>query len=505
MLFSPLKSRIFLLLVYFFCFNLLFAQTGNNSQSSIIQNHGRYLLEYQFERADRESSPLGWMEEARRGLSHIQAVWAEMFPDLFNDPLALNDLIQWSENELEKRFTLWLLDRFFGYRIEQNFAGVFLETGEAGRMLIFHTGEDGLFLYDENSGDPKVIRPGDEGHDFYSDLALWRDMTYGRAENEINSINYGIRELYPELLNYFDSEQREEIEMYISLAIEGTVGSIRTEFEAVLAREERYFTAQRLGDIYSFRRRSESQSAEAIALLLIEEARLASAESIASIEAKIEAARGDERNIDISGADWLDEFMVQFYRGIQAWEQAEEQFLIRRLEWEESTERTFHENMNSWLAILSRFDEERRNWEEQARILFMEGESLFMEASEKLNAAIMAARAEFEEDRRFRASAASGRAGALTSILLLNSTAAKEAGNNLIFWINEYRVYNPMASIPEEEEALFIWIENELAGINQFTRAHETFMLNEINTWFSLYQNYTTRTEESRINLLKEL
>ncbi|MCL2318714.1 MAG: hypothetical protein FWC45_01410, partial [Treponema sp.] len=482
----------------------LFSQTAPGPGDSFPPGLNRRILDYQFERADRELSPSRWMEEARRGISGVQAVWTEIAPEIFMNPESLAELNEWTEQELEKRFTRWLLERFFGAGIEERSASVFTETGAADKSLIYYTGPDGSILLDPETGDPRIIRPGDEGHEFAADLSAWKQQVRDASDREVQNYASGIMEKYPELLEYISPERKEEFEQKLAGAGGNAVLSLKREFEAVLAREERYFTAQRLGDVWSLRKKSEDQSAAAIGDKLIEEARLVCDAGIAAIEARIEAAKIEGGDLELAGAGWLEEYRAQFERGMEAWQSAEERFLVRRLEWEQSAEKTFYEGMETWNAVFVRFEEERRNWEDKARILFSEGEEFFARASETLEAAIAAAKDEYARDSALRTNAASDRAGALSSMYVLSSSAADEAGKNIEFWTKKYLELQPGAAVPQASD-LESWTAQELQRLGSKAGALEGLILDELKNWSGLYLNYTARAEESRKLLMQEL
>jgi len=475
---------------------------GSLNQSSM--DASRRILDYQFDRADRELNPDRWMEEARRGIMVAMSLWAEMTPEIFLDPGASSEIIEWTEEVLENRFTKWLLERFFGAGIEVPASKVFRETGEADKFFIYLTGPDGNILYDPRTGDPKIIRPGDEGHEFAEDLLSWRQITHDAADREVLDYGIALKEFYPELLEYISPDREGEFERKLAAAGDRAVLSLRHEFEAILAREERYFTAQRLGDVWSLRKKSEDTSAEAIGAKLIEEAGQICADGIASIEARIEAAKTEGGDFVLAGEQWLVEYREQFERGLKAWESAEERFLVRRIEWEQSAENTFYEGRDAWNAVFVRFEEERLNWEEKARNLFLEGEQFFIQASETLAAAIAEARLEFERDSRIRMEAASGRAEALTSMYVLSASAAKEAEKNMDFWMGRFRELTPGIVIPAGDAEFEEWINLEILRYGGPDGSLEGLILEELKIWSMLYQDYAARTEEYREQLAGE-
>ena len=179
--------------------------------------------------------------------------------------------------------------------------------------------------------------------------------------------------------------------------------SLRGEFEGLVAREERLFVACRTGDIYSLRKKSDDAAASMITGKLIDEVEAACAGGIASLTAKMEEAAAGTGDLVLAGSEWLEEYREQFNRGLKAWEEAEERFFMRRIEWEQDAGLLYAEGEESWIRAFEHFEEERRNWELNVKALFDSGEKLFLDASENLEKAIAGARAEFDRDARLRA------------------------------------------------------------------------------------------------------
>ena len=509
------SGKFLLLVITVFLVRQISVPVNGNAQT-IMDYRGQYsigqatfdaarrVLDYQFDRADRESSPDKWMDEARRGIGVAKTVWAEMAGELFADSQSLPEFMEWSETELENRFLRWLLDRFFGSAIETSNSALLRQTAEAGRYLIYHTGPDGSIVYDTENGDPRVIRPGDEGYDFDEELLSWKKKTQDAAGREALEYHRGIAETYPELLAYINPGRKDDFEQKLIEAGHNTLVSLKNEFEAVLAREERYFTARRIGDILSLRKNSKAQSAEAIGEMLIDEARRACAASIALIEAKIETAKGGDEDIVFAGNQWLDEYQEQFKRGLQAWESAEERFLLRRLEWEQTAEKTFNEAIDTWNNVFFRFNEERRIWEEQVRVLLLEGEQFFAHASGALDAAIAAAKAEYEKESRIRTYALSGQLQAIAGMYVLGGTAAEQALYNINFWLGRYNELHASKTYPSDLTTLEARVDRDLSWLGS-SMSSEKLILQELKTSLVMYRTYTEKAKESRELLMKEL
>jgi hypothetical protein len=479
--FSFLRLVLFIAGIAFPLGNL-FSQTKPD-----LWGFDRGVLDYYFDRADREISPGRWMEEAGRSRDLALRLWEELVPDIIADPSqadrAKKELAEWSETELENRFTRWLLERFFGRAVETAAASVSSEIRETGKILIYKIGEDGNILYDENSGDPLVIRPWTEGYNFETDLALWRENTARAAETEITGYEARLAALYPEILSCIAPENREAFEKKMAAASGTAVLSLRKEFDSLLSREERYFTARRLGDVWSLRKKSEDESAGAIGSRIIEETSSVVAESLEKLEQHIEAARAGTGDLVLAGAEWLEQYQEQFERGLKAWADAEERFFTRRIEWELDAERYYAEGEKAWNDAYAMLETERKNWEAKTKTLFESGENLFIRASENLEQAIALAKIEFEKESGLRVESAVKRAGAWVDMYITCGSIAAEARTNIDFWQERYRK-EPKASNSSGEITAMI--------------------LAEIKNWTDIYQSYSGKAAEARETLINE-
>jgi hypothetical protein len=330
------------------------------------------------------------------------------------------------------------VNRFFGAEDAGGMRNLSADIAGAGKAFLYHTDEEGRILYDEESGDPLLIRPGEEDHEYAAEKAAWQERVGTAAERE--GLLYGLRleGLYPELLGLVPPERREGFEAKLEEALSASRAFLAGEFEAMAAREERFVSARRLGDIYSLRRQSEGESASAITEELINEAQRICGEGLAELEEKIEAASAEGGNLIIEGAEWLSQYKEQFERGLRAWEEAEERFLVRRLEWEGDAGEALLRGEEAWAAALTRFEEERKNWEIKAASLFESGAAVFERASADLEKAVVQAREEFERNSLLRRESGTARVQALVDVYLTSAGMADYSMDSAAFWLERY-------------------------------------------------------------------
>jgi hypothetical protein len=461
------------------------------------------LFQYHFDRADRETDPASWMEQARLGRELALGSWERTALELYEDPAlragAAGDLARWSEEELERRFAQWLSKRFFGAGSGETALALLKTASEANRIYAYHTDDDGNIIYNDDSGDPEAVRPF-EGRDAETDRLSWRAFVSHTGEAELGAYADTLSAYFPELLFYVPEENREAFQNSLASVYSEALSSREAEFKALLAREERLFIARRSGDIWSLRKKSENESASAITSLLVKEADALSAEGIASLERRIESARSGSGDLSLAGADWLNDFQAQFEKGLKAWETAEEQFLIRRMEWERDSGEYFLAGQEAWQNAFSELEKERLVWEEQARELFRAGEELFSGVSEQLRYAITEAKAEFEKDAELRINNGVERARSWVDMYITCASVLAETRESVTFWLGRFVNDTPPSL---DGGTLSVWA-NGILDSGRVLNAEQRMAGQELVRWSELYIQYRDRAEEARTALETE-
>jgi len=441
-----------------------FAQSWTEPQPGSAAGFNRSIFDYHFSRADRELNPDAWLLEARRGIGIALDAWEAISIDAFDSPLERDEyrrqIQKWSDEELEARFTQWLTWRFFGSEAE-NFSRAFSAlVSDAQLRYTYHLGPDGNLLREDSTGDLRIIRPSDTERNFNDDLASWQEDSRKNITGLLASFEASVMGKYPELLAYIPDGEREIIGAAIDKAVDTIFSSLKLEFENIAAREERLFTGRRTGDIYSLRKKSDTEEASYITANLIEQARAICDEGIASLQTRIEEAANGEGDLVAMGTEWLEMYREQFERGLKIWEEAEERFFIRRVEWEQDSMRLFESGEEAWAVAFGQLEEERQKWELQAKVLFDSGETLFKQASVNLERAIALARAEFEYNVRIRTEAGASKVRALVDMYFTSVSAAYAAKENAEFWL---RQYDSKSTADVTDASIYQWTESERA------------------------------------------
>jgi len=420
----------------------LFSQPGS-SPFSEVKGFNSSVFDNHFSKADREINPERWLTEAKFGITQAVCAWELIAVKLYDNPEDLieakNQIVKWSDDELEKRFSEWLIGRFFGKAAESAFFEISNSFGEAQKNYIWRLDDSGNILFDDQTGDPLVIRPNDENREFSHDLILWRNET-GEILNTANvSFENVITGFFPELLAYIPPELRAVMGNVINETINLKSINLKNEFENIAAREERILSSRRTRDIWSLRNKSENEAARIFTDKLIAETEETCKQGIKELNAKIEQAVSGSGDLAVLGEEWLRMYQEQFEKGLNAWEEAEERFFIRRIEWEQDSIDMYSKGEELWLAAFSQFEEERNNWELKAKELFQSGEKMFVDISEEFNKSIVKAKEEFELNIKVRTEEGKAKVQALIDMYLLCSSAAFSALENSNFWEKEER------------------------------------------------------------------
>jgi len=468
-----------------FAGNLFAFNTGE------IRGFDEKVFEYYFDRADREADISSWMREARQGIQLAIAGWETQALEFYADPdfrfEAGQDLIRWSEEELEKRYAQWLFKRFFGSTSGQMVKAVDNAVDAANRLYAYHTDDAGNIIYDE-TGAPESVRPA-EGRSVEVDRMLWNDLVSRAGEETLRDYKQTITSVFPELLSYIDEENRSRFEALFSENLTSNILSRQAEFEALLAREERLFVARRTGDIWSLRKQSENQSAAMIISQLIRETEGSCALGIASLEERIEAAQAGTGDLALLGEEWLTAFQEQFDRGLKAWADAEERFIVRRMEWERDSGERFLEGEEAWRTAFAELEKERLVWENKAWEVFNNGEKLFIDVSEKLAAVINEVREDYKKDAALRSYSGAEKAKAYIDMYVTSANVLAEAVSSANFWLTEF-----VQGVPEnalENGTLAAWVQAVLDSEDAATLTQKQKTAGrQLLFWAEMYNNY---------------
>jgi hypothetical protein len=517
-----MKNKIFnktiaVFLISIFVFGQIpqavFAQPNPPSPAGEVRGFNQSVFDSHFSRADREINPERWLAEAKFGVTQAILSWEIIAFGLYEDPNVFEEakmqLENWSNEELEARFSQWLTGRFFGKAIEKAVSELSAMFGETQKNYTWRLDDEGNVIFDDNTGDPLIIRPGEENREFSHDLLKWQNETENLVKTNTAFFESTMLALYPELLAYIPPELYETMSSLILETGASTNETIKREFENIAAREERIFTSRRTRDIWSLRKKSDDESARLFTERLINEAEEACAKGIEELNARIEDASAGTGDLALLGEEWLRLYKEQFEKGLKAWEEAEERFFMRRIEWEQDSLKLFSEGEETWLTSFNKFEEERRKWELKAKELFQSGELLFKNISENLEKNIADAKKEFEINMAMRIGTGTEKVKALIDMYLTIGSAVITTKGNISFWMGEYGGEKDVSDSDfsdwlSEERMNFGWQnESDYMDSDDYTKGKFEALL-EIQKSYELYSSYMEKALDTRGRILSD-
>ncbi|MDR0302526.1 MAG: hypothetical protein LBI04_09485, partial [Treponema sp.] len=437
-------TAVFLTLIMVFGLipSMGFAQSNPASPLNEVKGFNISVFDSRFSRADREINPDRWLAEAKMGVTQAVYAWELIAFGMYENPFVFNEakarLEDWSNKELEARFSQWLIKRFFGETLGKAVSDFSAMLEETQKKYTWHLDDEGNVVFDDKTGDPLVIRPNEEGREFSQDQLIWRGETEEIVKNNNGLFDTVLLSMYPELLAYIPQELRETMSTAIMNAGATAGAGIKHEFENIAAREQRIFTSRRTRDIWSLRKKNDDEAARIFTEQLIAETEQLCAIGIEELNTKIEEAYAGTGELALLGEEWLQLYKQQFDRGLKAWEEAEERFFIRRIEWEQDSFRLFSEGEEIWFTAFDKLNEEYQKWELNAKKLFDTGEQLFKNISDDLEKNIADAKIEFEINKNMRVGTGTEKAKALIDMYITGASAAISAKENVQYWLNYY-------------------------------------------------------------------
>jgi len=456
--------------------------------------------EYSYAKADRTTDPELWLLEARTGVAFAVALWERDAAGLYADPASLSaarlQLDAWTAEDIADRFAVWLRDRFFGREAADLRYVVAAATQAANERYLYELDPDGSVSYDE-ADNPRYLTP-DEGLPLEQSQSAWNSETATATGLALVSYKARLESLCPELLSFIPLADRGRYEPLIAAAIAQAGTTVSRELDKLVAREERLFVARRTTDVWSLRNKSEREAASVIAAALASEATVACDEGLAVLNARIEAAYVDGGELELAGSEWLAAFKLQFDRGLTAWKQAEERFMVRRLEWERAAVQAFDDGNETWAKAFETLTCERQAWEARAGLLFRSGEDAFSRASETLETNIRDARVEFELAAFERITASSDRASAWVDVYLASGAAAAGAREGAGYWLSLLGDGVPAFSDP----ALGPWLASEASKSDASQQRKD--WLAQAGACLQMYTQYAAKACESRDRLVAD-
>ncbi len=446
---------------------------------------------------ERSATPSSWLSGARNGVALAIARWERDAACLYDSPelmsVARDQLRRWSSDDIAARFSSWLLDRFFGREAARVRGRVESAIATANIQFLYSVAADGSIVRDA-AGDPVIARADSAG----SDADAWRSRADEGITSALAAYDVRLEALRPELLSYIEPDERGRFESIVAESRGIARARAAVELNALADREERLFVARRTTDMWSLRHKSEGEAAGEIAAELSRTAALACESGMAALQGRIEAAGADTNDLELAGTAWLAAFREQFDRGLAAWKDAEERFMVRRLEWERDATQAYAAGNRAWADAFEQLEAERRDWEEKAGAAYRDGEIAFSGASATLEASIRSAREEYQRLASERVAMSADRANAWVDVYVQCNASMNGEYANAAYWLSELGVEAPHIG----DDMLAGWLADEIGKPDNDTARRTA--LEYASSSIALYDQYRQQAVEAETRLVAE-
>ena len=328
----------------------------------------RYLEQY-LDRADLEGSQQRWQQLAEQGMLVALAAWESAANYLLEqDPETWQKERDSIQKDLSKateiRLGEWLLDKLLKAEANPNVQRFASDLEKRTSQW--------QFQQVESDGTVSLTRQIDKNQ-------------ASQAENQWLQSNEELVQKYLEEAAVDEALLRNEIrglgldEQTSNELVAKAIGSYKSylsaEYDLILKSETMDLMGDLLYDRKSLRVASAKESADSIALELIQEAQASTEISFQELfdnfEEEIDAQQVEEMRL--SGEDWARNFQVQLEEGLAVWDSAEEEFLYQRSLWEQDAIEVYEEGEAAWLEAFQQLRRARQDWEDKIVAEFHKG------------------------------------------------------------------------------------------------------------------------------------
>ena len=330
----------------------------------------RYLEQY-LDRADMESSQQRWQELADQGMLVALAAWESAQTYLLEqDPQAWQTERDSLEQELaakkEVRLAQWLLDKYITSQSHPQLQQLATELEQRASLWQFQqTDETGTLMTTRqvDADDSQEAK----------DQWLASNQQLIQQYLDENALSASLLQGQLQKLN-LDDATREALAQQAATSYQAYLA---TEYDLILRSETMDLMGNLLYDRESLRAASAKESADNIALTLIQEAQastdIAVKELFQDFQADVAENQLEEGEILVAGEQWAKEFQRQLEEGLAVWNKVEVEFLSHRSQWEQEALETYEAGEEAWVEAFQKLQSARQQWENEIMEEFQRG------------------------------------------------------------------------------------------------------------------------------------
>lgn len=330
----------------------------------------RYLEQY-LDRADMESSQQRWQELADQGMLVALTAWESSQTYLLEqDPQrwqAERDLLEQElAEEREVRLAQWILDKYIQSQSNPKFQQLATELEQRAAQWEFQQTDEAGTLVTTRQVDVADSQEAKE---------QWLSSNQQLIQQYLdeNALSISLLEGQLQELN-LDEATGEALAQQAATSYQAYLA---TEYDLILRSETMDLLGNLLYDRESLRAASAKESADNIALTLIQEAKasteIAVKELFQDFQDDVAENQLEEGEILVAGDQWAQEFQRQLEEGLAVWDKVEVEFLSHRSQWEQDALETYEAGEEAWLEAFQKLQAARQDWENEIMEEFQRG------------------------------------------------------------------------------------------------------------------------------------
>ncbi|MDD7275068.1 MAG: hypothetical protein PUH08_05285, partial [Treponema sp.] len=330
----------------------------------------RYLEQY-LDRADMESSQQRWQELADQGMLVALTAWESSQTYLLEqDPQrwqAERDLLEQElAEEREVRLAQWILDKYIQSQSNPKFQQLATELEQRAAQWEFQQTDEAGTLVTTRQVDVADSQEAKE---------QWLSSNQQLIQQYLdeNALSISLLEGQLQELN-LDEATGEALAQQAATSYQAY---LTTEYDLILRSETMDLLGNLLYDRESLRAASAKESADNIALTLIQEAKasteIAVKELFQDFQDDVAENQLEEGEILVAGDQWAQEFQRQLEEGLAVWDKVEVEFLSHRSQWEQDALETYEAGEEAWLEAFQKLQAARQDWENEIMEEFQRG------------------------------------------------------------------------------------------------------------------------------------
>ena len=341
--------------------------------------------------------------------------------------------------ETGERYREWLVSRFTERAAPADYGLLRDAIARENDSLLLERDADGSLRRDSN-GDPVLKTLVD----FEGDEAAWKASVGKAIDDSVASWRSSFEAVFPELVALVPESERQALEAYGAGYADLCASVYRRELAALSLQEERRFVALRSYDQYSLRKKSEEQTAGAIADRLVAETKVATDEGVRKLRESLAVGGGagpGEARVDAT--QWQTSFSRILEAGLSTWDKAGQRLLAERVEWERQAGKDYSEGEGAWAAAYDRLHAEEDRWQAELRGLLDAGREAWANKESELKASIEEASAELEKEIGEREDAKSDEVASLVEVFAQSASMVATAKESSAYWLEKLDLVVP--------------------------------------------------------------